>query len=112
MIDIYAAEGTFTNKRTLAQNLAQAVIRHAHHCAIDRADRQSAPVHPADHCEQCRGRAREEIEQQPQRFDAETTTGLCQPTRRRGRHAQAVQSRDSTVPYLAVAKVLEQAAGQ
>src|SRR6266705_3350830 len=27
MIDVYAAEGTFTDKHTLAQNLAQAVIR-------------------------------------------------------------------------------------
>src|SRR5207247_10983019 len=27
MIDVYAAEGTFTDKHTLAQNLAQAVMR-------------------------------------------------------------------------------------
>jgi phenylpyruvate tautomerase PptA (4-oxalocrotonate tautomerase family) len=27
MIDVYAAEGTFADKRTLAQNLAQAVMR-------------------------------------------------------------------------------------
>src|SRR6267142_1619056 len=51
MIDVYAAEGTFTDKHTLAQNLAQAVMRWERVPEIPLfADNTAAFIHdlPAD----------------------------------------------------------------